>query len=73
MELIPGFPVASGSLLIGFDFSKNGDTNVLIVGKQKKGKVEIINAIQGKEAEELYTRLTTRPGRAKKDELNPTI
>jgi ribosome-interacting GTPase 1 len=65
--------ITSGSLLIGFDFSKSSDTSVLIVGKQKKGKIEIINAIQGKEAEELYTRLTTRPGREKKDELNPTI
>lgn len=42
------------ALLVG----KSGD--ILIVGKKKKGNaLEIINAFQGEEAEELYNRLIT--------------
>ncbi len=33
------------------------DVGVLIVGKQEKGKVEIINAYQGEEAKALYQKL----------------
>ena len=48
------------SLLIGFDFSKGKDVGVLIVGrKQMNQSIEIINAFRGKEAEELYKKLTT--------------
>lgn len=48
------------SLLIGFDFSKGKDVGVLIVGRKRMNKsVEIINAFQGKEAEEIYKKLTT--------------
>ena len=49
----------SESLIIGVDFSHGKDVGVLIVGRQKKGKVDIINAFQGQEAEELYTKLIT--------------
>ena len=45
---------------MSFDFSNNGDTGVVIVGKQTKGKVEIINAFQGKEAWDLYQKLTVK-------------
>ena len=39
-----------------------GDHGVLIVGRQnrKKGAVDIINAFQGEEAMNLYTKLTTK-------------
>ena len=51
---------ATDNLIIGFDFSKGEDVGVLIVGrKQLNQSVEIINAFQGKEAEEIYKRLTT--------------
>ena len=33
-------------LLVSVDFTKNEDTGVLIVGRQKNGKVTIINAVQ---------------------------
>lgn len=54
----------TNSLLVGYDFSTkpNGkDASVLIVGeKDEKGVVQIINAFQGKEAEEIYKKLTTK-------------
>lgn len=49
----------SESFIIGIDFSENGDTGVLIVGRQVNGKVNIINAFQGTDAKELYDKLTT--------------
>ena len=49
----------AGSLIVGYDFS-NKDTGVLIVGKQTKGKVDVINAFQGEEAMELLNKLTTK-------------
>lgn len=50
----------SGSVIVSWDFSNGKDVGVLIVGKQEKGKVDIVNAYQGKEAEELYRKLTVR-------------
>lgn len=51
------------SLLIGFDFNPEKDNAVLIVGRKNPDNVsvDIINAFQGKEAEELYKKLTTKP------------
>lgn len=49
------------SLLIGFDFSKGKDVGVLVVGRKRLNQsVEIINAFQGKEAEDIYEMLTTQ-------------
>lgn len=46
------------TLLVGFDISEN-DHCVLIVGKKRlNDSVEIINAFQGEEAEDLYKKLT---------------
>lgn len=48
------------SLIIGFDFSHGKDVGVLIVGRKRLDQsVEIINAFQGKEAEDIYECLTT--------------
>lgn len=47
------------SIIVSVDFSNGKDVGVLIVGRQQNGKVDIINAFQGKEAEELYSKLTT--------------
>lgn len=51
-------PRINESLIIGVDFS-NRDDGVLIVGRQKNGKVTIINAFQGKEAFDIYEKLIT--------------
>ena len=37
-------------LFVSADLTKGEDTDVLIVGKQNNGKIDIINAFQGQEA-----------------------
>lgn len=52
--------IGSGCVIVSWDFSNGEDIGVLRVGKKKPGKdVEIINAFQGQEAEEIYKKLTT--------------
>lgn len=47
------------SVIVSYDNQSN-DEPILIVGRKRKNQsVEIINAFQGDEAVELYTRLTT--------------
>jgi hypothetical protein len=54
------------SLIIGFDFSHGVDRSVLIVGRKKLNQaVEVINAFQGKEAEDIYKMLTTKKEKEK--------
>jgi hypothetical protein len=49
------------SILVCFDYTHGKDKSVLIVGrKNPRQAVEIINAFQGEEAEELYKKLVTR-------------
>lgn len=48
------------TILVSYDFTHGKDVSVLIVGRKKPNQVvEIINAFQGKEAEELYNKLVT--------------
>ena len=61
---VPGSPVmpnekdTSGCLLVAYDFSSNGDTGVVIVGKHTpdNGR-EILNMFQGKEAHDILEML----------------
>lgn len=46
-------------LLVSVDFIQGEDTGVLIVGRQHKGKVDIVNAFQGQEAIDIYKKLIT--------------
>lgn len=48
-----------GSLIVSYSFS-DADTGVLIVGKQTKGKMDIVNAFQGKEAMDIFQMLATK-------------
>ena len=49
------------SLIIGYDISRTSDNKVLVIGKRgPSGSVEIVNAFQGDEAEELYNNLITK-------------
>lgn len=50
------------ALIIGYDYNPEKDNTVLIVGRKTVGQdaVDIINAFEGKEAEELYLKLTTK-------------
>ena len=53
--------IGSGSLIISYDFTNGKDNSVLLVGeKQPRGAVKVINAFQGKEAEDLYLQLITK-------------
>lgn len=49
---------STDSVIVSWDFSRGKDVGVLIVGSQKNGRVDVINAYQGKEAYELYRKLT---------------
>lgn len=47
------------TLLISIDFSHGKDVGVLTVGRKRPNQsVEIINGFQGKEAEDLYLKLS---------------
>jgi hypothetical protein len=50
-------------VLVSFVDPTNGDMPILIVGRQKsEGNLDIINAFQGKEAKEIYEKLTSISG-----------
>ncbi len=51
---------STDSVIVSWDFSHGKDVGVLIVGNQKNGQVEVINAYQGEEAYDLYRRLTVQ-------------
>lgn len=46
-----------GSYIVSWDFPSE-DTGVFIVGHQENGNVTIVNAFQGKEAHDIYEKLT---------------
>ena len=49
----------NGAYIVAWDFSKE-DTGVLVVGERRDGKMIIVNAFQGKEAHDIYERLSTK-------------
>ena len=51
---------SSGSVIVSWDFSNDRDHDILLVGKQEHGRVEVINAFQGPEAYELWKKLTIK-------------
>lgn len=60
-------PTTTDSVLVGFDYTNGVDNSVLIVGKKRPNQsVEIINAFQGAEAEELWKKLTVKKEATKK-------
>lgn len=47
-------------ILVSVDFTNGKDKSILLVGRKRPDQsAEIINAFQGKEAEELYHKLVT--------------
>ena len=51
----------SDTLLVSCDSTNGVDVAVLIVGRKRPGQeIEIVNAIQGKDAVDLYRKLVTR-------------
>lgn len=56
-------------ILVSVDFSRGIENGVLIVGRKAKRKdVEIINALQGQEALDLYNKLVTRKEKKQESE-----
>lgn len=50
----------TGSLIIGYNFSKDENNGILIVGTRTKGQnTDIVNVFQGKEAKDIFERLIT--------------
>ena len=49
----------SGSYIVAWDFSNGEDADVLIVGSQHRGVMDIVNAFQGQEARDIYNKLST--------------
>lgn len=58
----------TGSLIIGYDFDDGKDKSVLIVGTKNIGEYcNVINAFEGKEAEDIYNLLTEKKEEVKKN------
>ena len=50
-----------GSCIVSWDFSNGKDKNILLVGVKTEGDmVKLVNAFQGREAEDLYKKLMVR-------------
>ena len=48
------------TILVSVDFTNGKDLSIMVVGRKRPNQtVEIINALQGKEAEDLYSKLVT--------------
>ena len=64
-------PPGVSSVIVSVDFSNGVDNSVLIVGRRDgKGNMDIVNALQGVEAEELYYRLLGKEAQWFKDEVD---
>lgn len=49
------------TVLVGIDYDDKTNTGVLIVGRQRPNKsVDIVNAIEGSEAKELFEKLIAK-------------
>lgn len=49
----------TGSFIVSWDFSRNNDTDILLVGSKSNGSMTIINAFQGEEARYIYNKLSS--------------
>ena len=47
----------TGAVIVSWDLSNGEDKAILLVGKQTNGKVDVINAYQGKEAMDIRKKL----------------
>lgn len=50
----------NGAVVVSWDFSHDSDKGVLIVGRQIKKEMKVINAFQGQEARDIYEKLITK-------------
>ena len=57
---------SNDSVIVSWDLSNGQDISILLVGRVENGVTKIINAFQGKEAEELMEKLVTQNLNVKK-------
>ena len=57
---------SNDSVIVSWDLSNGQDMSILLVGRVENGVTKIINAFQGKEAEELMKKLVTQNSNVKK-------
>ena len=63
---IPKQEPTSDVLVVSFDAANGTDKSILLVGRKPPRKdVEILNAVEGQEAEELYAKLIGARGETK--------
>lgn len=53
----------NSTILVGFDFTHGEDNRIMIVGRKQGKMIEVLNAFQGDEAEELFRKLTVPAGK----------
>lgn len=49
----------SGAFVVSWDFSNGEDYDILLVGQPEGKNMNVINAFQGKEARDIYEKLST--------------
>lgn len=49
----------SGAFVVSWDFTHDRDHDILLVGQPEGRKMNVINAFQGKEARDIYKKLST--------------
>ena len=57
---------SNDSVIVSWDLSNGQDMSILLVGRVENGVTKIINAFQGKEAEELMKKLVIQNPNLKK-------
>ena len=57
---------SNDSAIVSWDLSNGQDMSILLVGRVENGITKIINAFQGKEAEELMKKLVAQNPNVKK-------
>ena len=57
---------SNDSVIVSWDLSNGQDMSILLVGRVENGVTKIVNAFQGKEAEELMKKLVIQNPNLKK-------
>ena len=50
----------NGAFVVSWDFSREEDKDLVIVGERKNGVMKVVNAFQGKDAHDIYERLSKK-------------
>ena len=52
--------MSTGCYLVSWDFTNGKDKSIVLIGVQEPGQaVKVVNAFEGKEAEDIITKLST--------------